>query len=112
MDTQIVTLESPRAVPIPAEAASALGLHAGSRLVLTLKDGGILLQPLLADDLDQLCGIFSPSADRVEHSPVGRSLSSPNRETCDDDIKALRGILASEKGMVEELQEERRQDKW
>ncbi len=29
-----------------------------------------------------------------------------------DDIRSLRGILSSEKNMVEELQQERRQDKW
>jgi hypothetical protein len=36
-------------------------LRAGSRLAVTIKDGTILLKPLLADDLDQLSGIFSSS---------------------------------------------------
>jgi hypothetical protein len=59
MDTQVVTLESGSNVPLPAEAVDRFGLHVGSRLIVSIRDGGILLQPLLADDLDQLCGIFA-----------------------------------------------------
>ena len=65
MATQIVTLESAANVPIPAETANALGLHAGSRVAVTLKGGAIVLQPLLADNLDELCGIFSTDTDLV-----------------------------------------------
>jgi len=77
MSTQIVTLESPHAVPLPPETSKAFGLQAGSRVAVTIKDGAILLQPLLADSLDELHGIFSSDTD-----------------------------------LVEELQNERRQDKW
>ncbi len=65
MDTQIITLESSRNIPLPSEAVDALGLRAGSRLVLSVKDGAIHLQPLLAGDLDALCGIFSSQTDLV-----------------------------------------------
>ena len=65
MSTHIVTLESPTAVPLPSETANAFGLHRGSRVAVTIKEDGILLQPLLADDLDQLCGIFSSDTDLV-----------------------------------------------
>ena len=65
MDTRIITLDSTKVIPIPPETASEAGLKVGSRLAITVKDGGILLQPLLADDLDQLCGIFSSDVDLV-----------------------------------------------
>jgi len=61
MEIQIVTLESTGSVPLPPEAVNAFGLRAGSKLTVTLKDGGILLQPILTDDLDELCGIFASS---------------------------------------------------
>ena len=65
METPVITLESSRRLSLPAETAHALGLHRGSRLAVTVTDGGIVLRPLLADDLDSLCGIFSSERDLV-----------------------------------------------
>ncbi len=66
MDSRIVTLDSAHLVPLPSETAQEVGLRAGSRLAVSVKDGTILLQPLLADNLEQLRGIFSSSADLVD----------------------------------------------
>jgi bifunctional DNA-binding transcriptional regulator/antitoxin component of YhaV-PrlF toxin-antitoxin module len=65
MSTQIVTLDSPTAITLPEETATAFGLHRGSRVAVTIKEDGILLQPLLADDLHHLRGIFSSDTDLV-----------------------------------------------
>jgi hypothetical protein len=77
MSAQIAILDSPETLPLSAEAQSALGLHAGSRISVTIEQGRVILQPLEEDDLDQLAGSLS---------------SSP--------------------GMAEELQQDRRQEKW
>ena len=65
MDTRIVTLEPEQKLSLPPEAAAELGLHTGSRLAVSLKDGALLLQPLLADSLEELRGIFSADTDLV-----------------------------------------------
>ncbi len=59
MERQIAILNSNGSFPLPQEAQSSLGLHAGSRLAVSIEDGRIVLQPVPADDLDELCGIFS-----------------------------------------------------
>jgi antitoxin component of MazEF toxin-antitoxin module len=65
MDTRIVTLEPEQTLSLPVEAITELGLRTGSRLAVTLKDGVIVLQPLLADSLAELRGIFSSDIDLV-----------------------------------------------
>jgi hypothetical protein len=77
MSAQIAILDSPETLPLSAEAQSALGLRAGSRISVTIEQGRVILQPLEEDDLDQLAGSLS---------------SSP--------------------GMAEELQQDRRREKW
>lgn len=77
MEISVITLESAGRVALPDNPVAAFALHPGSRLAVSIRPGWILLQPLLADNLDDLCGIFS-----------------------------------SETDLVEELQQERRQDKW
>jgi antitoxin component of MazEF toxin-antitoxin module len=65
MATQIITMESPSNLPLPPEAVTALGLHTGSRVAVTIQNGRIVLQPLLADTLDDLYGIFYSDIDLV-----------------------------------------------
>ena len=65
MDTRIVTLEPEQTLSLPPEATAELGLRTGSRLAVSLKDGAILLQPLLAESLEELRGIFSADTDLV-----------------------------------------------
>jgi hypothetical protein len=77
MSAEIAVLASPEVLPLSAEAQSALGLHAGSRISVTIEQGRVTLQPLEEDDLEQLAGSLS---------------SSP--------------------GMAEELQQDRRLEKW
>ena len=77
VSAQITVLSSPETLPLSAEAQAALGLHAGSRISVTIEQGRVILQPLEEDDLDQLAGSLS---------------SSP--------------------GMTEELQQDRRLEKW
>ncbi len=77
MSSQIAVLASPESLPLTVEAQAALGLHAGSRIAVTIEQGRVILQPLEEDDLEQLAGSLS---------------SSP--------------------GMADELQQDRRQEKW
>ena len=62
---------------LPAAIREELGLHDGSTVVLLVEHGHLLVQPLLANSLEELHGIF-----------------------------------ASDKDLVAELQQERRQDRW
>jgi bifunctional DNA-binding transcriptional regulator/antitoxin component of YhaV-PrlF toxin-antitoxin module len=73
--------------------------------VVTLSTAGDLRIP---DELQQTLGMRPGS--RVEILVQdGKLIAQP---VPFDDIRSLRGILSSEKNMVEELQQERRQDKW
>ncbi len=64
-------------VSLPAEVLEALRLSAGSKLVFLVEEGRVVLQPLLADTLE-----------------------------------SLKGLYPSDRDIVAELQQERRQDKW
>jgi len=77
MSAHIAILATPETLPLSAEAQSALGVHAGSRIAVTIEQGRVTLQPLEEDDLEQLAGSLS---------------SSPS--------------------MADELQQDRRQEKW
>jgi hypothetical protein len=77
MSAHIAILATPETLPLSAEAQSALGVHAGSRIAVTIEQGRVTLQPLEEDDLEQLAG-----------------------------------SLPSSPSMADELQQERRQEKW
>jgi len=77
MSAHIAILASPENLPLSAEAQSALGVRAGSRIAVTIEQGRVVLQPLEEDDLEQLAG-----------------------------------SLASSISMSDELQQDRRQEKW
>jgi len=66
MSAQIATLASPETLPLSAEAQAALGLHAGSRISVTIEEGRVILQPLEEDDLDQLAGSLSSTPGMAE----------------------------------------------
>jgi hypothetical protein len=65
MDTRIVTLKSTSTVSLVPETGAAPGQHAGSRPGITRRESPESIQPLLADNLDDLCGIFSSDTDLV-----------------------------------------------
>ena len=77
MEHEIAIVDSAGSISLPAVTKEIYGLHPGSRVTVSNEEGRIILQPLLANSLDELHGIFS---------------STP--------------------GLIEELQNERRQDKW
>jgi len=77
MSSLFASLNLDGLLPIPAEAQEALGLHPGSRLEITVRDGQLIARPVQTDDLKQ-----------------------------------LRGILSGGSDLVQELQRERRSDKW
>lgn len=76
MTSPTTMMDARGTLTLPAEAQEALGLQDGARFIVTVEDGRLLLQPLLASSLEE-----------------------------------LRGIFASDRDLVAELQEERRQDK-
>ena len=73
--------------------------------VITLSTAGDLRIPA---ELQQTLGLHPGSRGEVL-AQDGKLIAQP---VPFDDIRSLRGILSSETGMVEELQQERRQDKW
>ncbi len=59
MERQIAILSPNGTLPLPPETQASLGLHAGSRLVISIENGRIVLEPLQTDDLRELRGMFS-----------------------------------------------------
>jgi bifunctional DNA-binding transcriptional regulator/antitoxin component of YhaV-PrlF toxin-antitoxin module len=68
MSSPIVTLDEAQivAVPISHEMTQALGLKPGSRFEVKVEDHRIVLEPLLADDLDQPYGICASNPGSTE----------------------------------------------
>jgi hypothetical protein len=59
MSARIAILTSPELLPLSVEAQSALGVHAGSRIAVSIEQGRVILQPVEEDDLKQLAGSLS-----------------------------------------------------
>jgi hypothetical protein len=110
MGTMIATLDSEQTLSLPPEATSALGLRPGSRFAVTLKDGAILLQPLLADSLDQLRGIFS-SNPRLEDDRIPTRREEAKSEV-DRIATELRDMFKGEPSLEDEYFSLRDPDKW
>lgn len=77
MENLIVTVSTKGQLVIPSQMRDALGIEAGDRVALTLKDGAILLRPV---------------TERL--------------------VEETRGMFAGGTSMTDELQRERRSEKW
>jgi bifunctional DNA-binding transcriptional regulator/antitoxin component of YhaV-PrlF toxin-antitoxin module len=58
MERQIAKIANDGSLLLPAEMKSALGLHPGSELEVTLDAHHLTLEPLAVDPIDELCGFF------------------------------------------------------
>jgi len=95
MAAHIAILSTSGALKLPDDIQRTLGLGPGSQLVVMVEEGRLILEPLAtpAVDLD------------VANLDIDAAL---------EDLARLQGSLASRPGedAVEQLQRERRQDRW
>ena len=82
MENVVATVSTKGQLVIPAEMRHELGIVPGGRVALTLDDGVIVLRPVSDRLVDETCGMFAG-----ETTAVGKS-------------------------MADELQRERRAEKW
>jgi len=110
MGTMIVTLDSKQTLSLPPEASSALGLSAGSRLAVTVKDGAIFLHPLAANESDQVSGLSS------SNPGLDDDLIAMRREEAKAEVDRiateLRDMFKGEPSLEDEYFSLRDPDKW
>jgi AbrB family looped-hinge helix DNA binding protein len=58
MERRIATVGLDGQLELPADVQTALGLHPGSRLEVSVKDRQIVLQPILPDRIAAVRGMF------------------------------------------------------
>jgi hypothetical protein len=104
MTAQIATLTSPESLPLSPEAQSALGLHAGSRIAVTIEQGRVILQPLEEDDLNQSApGI----AEQLQQDRAREA-----KAKVDGIAAELRAMFAGGPSLEDEYFRDRDKDKW
>jgi AbrB family looped-hinge helix DNA binding protein len=72
-----VKMSSKHQIVVPKEAREALGLEAGDRLVVTVRDDGVIeMEPEPHDLVEELAGILSAAVPESGATPAG----SPGRD--------------------------------
>lgn len=112
MSAQIAILTSPEILHLSVEAQAALGLHAGSRISITIEEGRVTLQPVEEDDLDRLAGSLSSTPRMAEELREDEDKDREAKAKVDRITRKLRGMFADGPSLEDEYFRTRDVDKW